>query len=522
MTRTKSRLALGGSIAALALGLAAAQADTPRQGGAIHVVVTPEPPSIVTGLFTNTPTQMVGGGMFESLLMYSTDLEPMPSLAESWEISDDELHYTFTLRQDVRWHDGEPFTADDVMFSLLDFLVEVNPRWRGTMDAHIDTIEKLSDHQVRITLNHPFDPLMLSFENGTMPIMARHIYEGTDFASNPMNQTPVGTGPMRFGEWRAGSFVHLVRNDDYYLEGKPYVDEVFYRFIPDAASRAIAFETGDVDVLTGGALEVHDVRRLEAREDTCVTTAGWELFAPLSYVQMNVRSGPLANPTFRQGLMYALDREFIRDAIWSGFGEVATGPISSRTRFHSDDVRHYDFDPDRARELIAEAGYDGERLRYMVVPYGEIWSRTAEIVRQNFADVGVTVDLVSSDPAGWNQRVRDGDFELTNNWPYQFGDPALGVSRMWISAAIDAGTPFSNVGGFSNAEVDRLFAEGAVAPAEARPAIYAEIQRILTEDLPALWSVDIEFPTVYRCDVRDFVTTATGANEAMRTVWLDR
>lgn len=519
--KLKSRLR-GAAIAALLAFPAMAQ-ETPQDGGVLRVVVTPEPPGIVTGLVTNTPSQMVGGNIFESLLRFAPDLTPQPALAESWEIDATETVYTYRLRQGVKWHDGEPFDADDVLFSLNTFLPQVNPRWRVIKGDHVDSIVKTDDHTIVITLKHIFDPLALMFENGTMPMVPQHIYEGTDYATNPMNQTPVGTGPMKFREWVAGSHIELVKNEDYYIEGLPHLDGAIFRFIPDAASRAIAFETGQVDVMTGGALEVFDVRRLSEQDGVCVSTEGWELFAPLSHFQLNVRSGPLADKTFRKGLMYALDRELIRDAVWAGYGEIAAGPISSRTRLHPETTTPaYEFDLDKAKELIEQSSYDGETLRFLVTPYGEIWTRTAEIARQNFIDAGVDVELVSSDPAGWNQRARDGDFDITNNWPYQYGDPALGVARMWVSSTIDSGSPFANIGGYSNPEVDRLFAEGALAPAAERPAIYQKVQDLLADELPTLWSIDLQFPTVMRCNVHDYITTASGANDGLLKAWIEK
>lgn len=501
----------------------AAQAQQPSSGGTLQLVVTPEPPGIVTGLVTNTPSQMVGGNIFESLLRFDQSLKPMPALAESWVIDAQETTYTFTLRQGVKWHDGKDFSADDVVFSLNTFLPQVNPRWRNIMKAHVQSIEKTSANTIVIKLQHIFDPLLLMFENGSMPMVPKHIYDGTDFAKNPMNNTPVGTGPMKFKEWVAGSHIELVRNPDYYIKGLPRLDRAIFRFIPDAASRAIAFETGQVDVMTGGSLESADVQRLSKTKGVCVSTAGWELFAPLSYFQLNVRSGPLANKTFRKGLMYALDRELIRDVVWSGFGEIADGPISSRTRFHPEKAEpSYDYNPEQARKLIQQSGYKGETLNYLVAPYGEIWSRTAEIAKQLFSDVGVNINLITTDAAGWNQRARAGEYDITNNWPYQYGDPALGVSRMWVSSSINVGSPFSNTGGYSNPEVDKLFERGATASAAERPVIFKQIHNMLADELPALWSVDIQFPTLYRCKVHDFVTTASGANDGLLNAWIEK
>lgn len=498
---------------------ALAQDAEPKRGGVIHVAVAPEPPGLMLGLVQNAPTQTIAPNIYESLLVYDPDLSPQPSLAESWTVSEDEKTYTFKIRQGVKWHDGETLDAGDVVFSLDVFLREVHPRWRPIADSRVESITKIDDYTVEIVLKRPFDPLTLAFEASMTPIVPRHIYEGTDFRSNPMNTTPIGTGPMKFKEWRSGSFVHLVRNDDYYLDGQPYLDEVYYHFIPDAASRAIAYQTGTIDVLSPGAIEYFDIARLSREPNTCVTSNGWEMFSPLTFVHLNVRSGPLASKEFRQGLMHAMDREFAVDALWEGYGRIATGPIASTTRFYSDHVKTYEYDPDKARELIEASGYAGEPLRFLVLPYGEVWTRWAEIIRENLREVGVNVELVTTDVAGWTERMANWDFEMTHQTFYQFGDPAIGVSRAYVSSNIIKGSPFANVGGYSNPEVDALFDEAATASRADRPGLYQRVQELLTEEVPVLWLIEDEKPTVYRCDIKDLVTTAIGINDGLRRAW---
>ena len=495
-------------------------AQAPKSGGALQVVVTPEPPMLMQGLNQNGPTNMIAGNIYESLLRYDDKLNPLPSLAKSWEISPDETVYTFRLQDGVTWHDGKPFGADDVVFSLDKFLREVHPRWRPIANAQVKSIEKVDDGTVRVSLKQPFGPFLLSQEVASAPMIPKHLYEGTDFRANPMNNTPVGTGPMKFGEWRKGSYVKLVRNEAYWDKGSPRLDEMYFQFIPDAAARAVAYETGRVDVLTGGAVEIFDVPRLAKLPNTCVTTKGWEMFAPHAWITVNTTRGILGNKQFRQAMMYAIDREFGRDVIWSGYGKIPTGPISSKTKFYSDaGVPKYTFDTAKAKELVKASGYKGETIRFLGLPYGETWTRWAEAIKQNFADAGITMEIVSTDVPGWTQRTSGFDFDLTFNFIYQLGDPATGVGRSYVSSNIVKGNPFGNVGSYSNPEVDRLFAEAANAPAEARQALYTKVQQVLADELPVLWLLELDFPTVYRCNVKDLVTTAVGVNDSAKTVW---
>lgn len=508
---------------ALALAMAAtAPALAQQSGGTLNMVVQPEPPGLVVGIWQNAPTQLVAGDIFESLLRYDNDLQPMPSLAREWSISEDGLTYTFHLHEGVKWHDGEDFTAHDVVFSVDVFLRETHPRLRASL-VHVDTIEATDDHTVVFTLTEPFGPFIGVFETGTMPILPRHIYEGTDFANNEMNATPIGTGPFRFSEWRQGSYIHLVRNEDYYLEGRPYVDEVYYHVIPDAASRAVAYETGVVDVLHGGSVEYFDIERIMALPNTCITDAGWEYFGPLSWMWLNNHEGPMTDVNARRAVMHALDREFMRDALWAGRGEVATSPLSSSTRFFDDDLPSIGYDPDLAREYLAASDYDGQTLNLLPLPYGETWQRAAEVTRQNLIDVGFNVNLVATDVAGWNQRTSDWDFDLAFTFLYQYGDPALGVARTYVESNIAQGSPWNNVAGYRNPELDALWNAAAVSASDdERQEIYSEIQRQLISDVPVAWLHELGFPTIYRCNVNDLVTTAIGINDGTRDVWIEQ
>ena len=505
----------------ISLGLAAT-AQAQDAGGRLDIVVQPEPPSLMLGLVSNGPTQLVAGDIYESLLRYDTDLNPQPSLAKSWEISEDGLTYTFQLREGVKWHDGEPFTAADVVFSADKFLRKTHARLRVSLE-HVESITAPDDYTVVFQLKEPFGPFIGVFEAGTMPMIPKHIYEGTDYANNPANNTPIGTGPFKFDKWEKGSYIHLVKNEDYYLDGQPYLDEIYYRVIPDAAARAVAFENGEVNVLPGGSIENWDVARLVKMDNVCSTGKGWEYFAPHALAWLNNREGPTANKEFRQALMYAMDREFVKDVIWNGYGKVATGPISSRTKFYSDDVPQYDYNPDKARELLAGMGYDGTPVRILPLPYGETWQRWGEAMKQNLEEVGVKVEMVASDVAGWNQKLGDWDYDIAFTYMYQYGDPALGVARNYLTANIAKGSPWNNVEGYDKPGLDDKWAAAAIEPnVEKRQALYDEIQKEIVEDVPVAWLLEIEFPTIYRCDVKDLVTTAIGVNDGTRDAWIEK
>jgi peptide/nickel transport system substrate-binding protein len=515
----------GAGLFALAAALSATSAIAQTRGGTLKAIVQPEPPILVSAINSQAPTQYVAGKIYQSLLKYGPDLKPQPELAKAWTISDDGLTYTFDLQPNVKWHDGKPFSADDVVFSIDTLLRAVHVRTRVIIEKFVDKVEAPAADKVVITLKEPFPPFISMFEAGTMPIMPKHIYEGTDYRTNPANQHPIGTGPFKFAEWKKGSFIRLTRNDDYWREGQPYLDEIIFNVIPDAASRAVAFERGDVQVLRGGDVDNVNVKRLRAVPGVEYTTAGWEMFAPPATTLLNQRKPPFDNVKVRQAVMHALNRKMIVDTIFFGMGKPATGVFSESTLFYDANVPQYDFNVEKAKALIKESGVDVGKypVKILATGYGSQWERLDEYMRQALERVGFKVSIESSDAGSWSSRVSNFDFDLTTTYTYQYGDPALGVERLYVSSNISKGTPFGNNQAYTNPEADALWKKAGSErdPAE-RQKLYSELQTILARDVANAYLFELEFPTLYRGNVKNLVTTATGLNAAFDDVYIEK
>jgi peptide/nickel transport system substrate-binding protein len=500
--------------------------ETPVKGGVLNSIVQPEPPTLMLGLNQQGPTQTVAGKIYQSLLTYDQKLNPMPSLAKSWTVSPDGLTYTFKLFENVTWHDGKPFTAKDVVFSTNVFLKEVHPRARAVF-SRCDSITAPDDYTVVFTLKEPFPAFLQSFEVSSAPMVPAHIYEGTDFRANPANATPIGTGPFKLKEWVKGSHIQLVRNESYFKPGLPYLDGVTFRVIPDAASRSLALESGQVQQTQYSDLEPFEVPRMKTLANLEFSTKGYEFVAPMSWLEINHRVKPLDDKRFRKAIAYAIDRKFIRDKIWFGLGRIPTGPINSVVKFYDPKVTTYEPNLDKAKALLDEMGLKPDAkgvratVKIMPMPYGETWTRLGEYLKQALGKAGIAVTLESTDAAGWSQRVANWDYEITTNFLYQYGDPALGVARTYISDNIRKGVLFTNTMGYSNPKVDALFAAGVreVDPAK-RQALYSEVQQILSDDLPVVWLLEMEFPTFLDKRVKNANKTAIGVNDTYEDVWL--
>ncbi|WPB55146.1 ABC transporter substrate-binding protein [Xylophilus sp. GOD-11R] len=517
LLQTAAATASGLSLAGIPMHLLAAG----TKGGTINVALQPEPPSIMIGTISNGPALLVGGNLYEGLLSYDEKLTPQPSLATSWTVSPDGLTYVFKLKPGVKWHDGKPFTSADVVFSIDVFLRKVHARARSNIGA-VDTIKALDPLTVEFKLKYPFGPFLGIFPANGMPMVPKHIYEGAvDFLKHPANATPIGTGPFKFKEWSKGSYIQLVKNEQYHTPDMPLVDSLYFHVIPDAAARAAAFESGKIDILPGGSAEYFDVARLAKLPGVQVTTKGWEMFAPLSWITINNRKSPMDKVEFRQALSLALDREGMRKVAWYGYADVATGAFNSHLKYYRADLPKLARDKDKARKLIAASGYKGETIKLLPLPYGETWQRMAEITRLNLQEVGIKVEMVPTDVAGWNQRMNEWDFDLAFNFLYQHGDPALGVARNYTTSNIEKGSPFNNVEGFSDPKIDALFEQGQkeTDPAK-RQAAYHDVQKLLVEQMPVAWLHELNFPTLYRSRIHNPINSATGLNDGLARAWV--
>ncbi len=519
----------------LAYGLLDHDAHAQTRGGTLVIITHPEP-TILTNALTSaaTPTE-VATKMFDGLLEYDMNLKPIPSLAESWTISDDGKTVTFKLRHGVTWHDGKPFTSADVQFSLLEVVKKYHPRGPGNLGP-VTAIETPDAHTAIFRLEHAYPPMMMGLSSAEAPIVPKHIYEGTDFRNNPANNKPVGTGPFKFGNWNRGTAITLERNPNYWREGRPYLDRIIFRFINDAATRAAAMENGEAQVAAFGTIVPAEMRRLSELPNLAIAKGGYEMLAPALMLEVNTKKSPLNDKRVRQALAYAIDRKFVAENIFYGFGKPAVGPISSVYEpaglFTREGLQKFDTSDrlKKAAALLDEAGYPAKaggirfELTHDVGPYGEDYRRLGEYLRQALGRIGVRVTLRNEDWASWIRRIfTDYDYDFTSGWYVGMGDPTLGVQRQYLSSNIKPGIAFSNSTRYSDPDVDRLWAEAAKEPnAKKRSEIFHAIQRELVEDSPIIWLMEMELAALQNQKVKNLITSPLGLRAGLQDTSLEK
>ncbi|MEM7496533.1 MAG: ABC transporter substrate-binding protein [Pseudomonadota bacterium] len=520
----------GGAVAAImTLGASAALAQ--KSGGTFVYLVQPEPPSLASYLSTSGPIGLVAPKIYDGLFDYDNDLNIVPALATGYDVSEDGKTVTFTLREGVKWHDGEDFTSEDVQFTVMEVLKKVHPRGPNSF-REVTSIDTPDDFTAVFNLANPAPYMLRALSGYESPIVPKHLLEGQDPRTADLANNPVGTGAFKFVEWKKGQYVRLDKNEDYWKEGLPYLDRVVGRFIPDASTRTAAMENQEVMYGAYGAIPNIDAVRLKELDYIDVTTDGYSMINPMALIEFDTTEGPFADEAVRKAISLALDRTFLIENIWFGYGKPATSALSSNFEpvgLYAGQQANYTANAniEEAKKILTEAGYDPSGTVATAVldliPYGEDWQRAGEYMKQALAPIGIELELRYEDVPTWLKRVyADYDFEMNINYFYQLPDPVLGVHRHYGTDQIRQGTHFVNSSRYSNPELDALLASGAQEPdAAERAAIYSEVQAILADDMPVVNLFEMQFLTVFNTKLKDHATSALGAYGPFDQAWLD-
>jgi peptide/nickel transport system substrate-binding protein len=286
---------------ALPLGLAAssstllgglAKADEPVRGGTMVMIVQPEPSTLAHYAVTAGNIPPIATQIYEGLVTYDWDQNPQPNLATSWETAPDGKSITFKLREGVVFHNGKPFTSADVQFSFMEILKKYHP-FAPLLLAELTGVDTPDPMTAVLRLDHPAPYLMKALAGRDLPIMCKSVFEGTQILQNPTANKPIGTGPFKFGQWDRGQFVRLDRNDKYWKPGLPYLDHIIARFIPDAATRSAALETGEAHFAGYSAVNYADLARMKTNPILDTTMKGYEMTPALSVLELNAKHPPL-------------------------------------------------------------------------------------------------------------------------------------------------------------------------------------------------------------------------------------
>ena len=411
--------------------------------------------------------------IFNGLTAHDGDNQVVPGLAKSWDYDEETCTYTFHLEEGVKWHDGEPFTADDVKFTIEAIMDPENGSENAPNYEDVEEITVVDDHTVSFKLDAP-NVAFLDYM--TMAVLPKHLLEGEDMQTSDFFRNPVGTGPYKLESWEEGQAITLVKNEDYF-KGEPNIDTVVFKIVTDDNAKALQLKSGELDLalLTpkdaatfadDEAYTCYDMKTSDYRE---ILFNFWN-----EYWQKNKDLIP--------AVCYGIDRQAIVDAVLLGQGMTAYGPLQ-RNIYNDENVEHYDYDPEKAKSVLEEAGCemgddgfyyrDGEKVGFVIsVGAGDqVRVDIAQIAAQQLQQIGMDVTVEIPAQVDWG-----GQMAYLIGW----GSPFDADDHTYKVFGTDKGANYS---GYSNELVDKYLTEARQSDdPEVRAEAYDKFQEELAKD----------------------------------------
>ncbi|MCX7623015.1 MAG: ABC transporter substrate-binding protein [Thermomicrobium sp.] len=459
----------------------------------IVVGLQAEPVTLDPHQVTDYNTGRAVDPMFERLVRFkdeSTELEP--GLAEKWDISDDGLTYRFSLRSGVTFHDGTPFDADAVVFSVLR-QIDPNHPYHDTGEfayaeftfGKVQAVRAIDPRTVEIVLKEPYAPFLANVAIHAASIVSPAAVQkyGRDFSKNP-----VGTGPFKFVEWKPGVEVILERNPNWW-GGQPHVERLIFRPIIEDRARLTEFEAGSIDFIVN--IPPDDLPRLKQLPDvTVLEQPGMHVW----YLVFNCRKEPFNIKEVRQAVNHAINKEAIVNELLKGTGVLAKGPLPPVVWGYTEDVKQYEYDPQKAKDLLARAGYaNGFKVTFWVPESGSGMQQPkamATAIQADLRAVGIEAEIQTFEWGTYLDKVLGNPDELPElfemSWIGDNGDPD---NFLFVLLSGDAWPPNGfNMGYYKNEQVDELLRQAQrISDRAERERLYQQALKLLVEDAPWAW-----------------------------------
>lgn len=411
--------------------------------------------------------------LFNGLTGHNGENEVVSALAKSWEFDEDTCTYTFHLEENVRWHDGEPFTADDVKFTIEAIMDPENGSENAPNYEDVEEITVLDPYTIAFKLSAP-NVAFLDYM--TIAVLPKHLLEGEDMQTSDFFRSPVGTGPYKLASWDEGQAITLEKNTDYF-QGEPNIDTIVFKIVTDDNAKALQMRSGELDL---ALLTPKDAQSF-------IDEAGYTCYDMLTSDYRGIlfnfwNEYWQDNRDLIPAVCYGIDREAIIDAVLLGQGMAAYGPLQ-RNVYNNEDVEHYDYDPEKARAVLEAAGctmgddgfyYRGGEKVGFVISVGagdQVRVDIAQIAAQQLREIGMDVTVEIPTQVDWG-----GQMAYLIGW----GSPFDADDHTYKVFGTDKGANYS---GYSNADVDKYLLEARQSDdPEVRAEAYARFQEALADD----------------------------------------
>ena len=456
--------------------------------------------------------------ILEPLVKYKDEnTEVVPGLAERWETSKDGKEWTFFLKKGVKFHDGTPFNAEAVKFNFDRWMDKNNPYhigefeyWQamfGGFPGAVKSVDVVDEFTVKITLEKPMAPFIYNVAMSPFAIASPTAIKkyGEDFFKNP-----VGTGPFKFVEWVKDDHATVVKNDEYWGD-KAKVDKIIFRVIPDNSARLMELQAGTVDIMTG--LNPDDVEGVKNNADL-------QLFLRPSmnvgYLAMQTEKENLKETKVRQAISHAINKQALIDAFYAGLAKPAKNPMPPSLWGYNDKVTDYEYDPAKAKALLAEAGLPkGFKTTLWAMPVARDYmpqpKEIAQAIQKDLAAVGITAEIVTFDWGTYLEKGQKGEHDLyLLGWTGDNGDPDNFLFALLDKTNAVKGSA-QNVAFYKSDKVHDLLAQAQTELDQSkRAALYEEAQEIIHQDAPWVTLVHSTPPIAARNNIKGYIPHPTG------------
>ena len=447
--------------------------------GTLRVATTTMPNAIDLPMGSERNASNVSWQMYDSLIWIDDTGKVVPALAEKWTVSKDSTAYTFKLRKNVKFHNGEPFNADAVVYSW-NRGKQNKMQWKDKWSI-AKSVEKMDDFTVKVTTDGP-SPLLLRVmaENWAMIPPKYH----TKVGENGFLNHPVGTGPFKFKEWKRGDRIIFEANPDYWEKGYPKIKTLIFRPIPESTTRVAAIQTGEIDIVT--RLSSEEAKSLKGVPNVKVMDYAVDRVYYITFNNLTSGKGkPTENPLVRQAMNYAVDVDAIIAALFDGFGRPSTGYVTPANWGYDKDIKPFGYDPEKAKKLLTEAGHPKGFKMEFACPAGAYtnFEQVCEAIQGFLGEVGIETDLKLMESGKY------WDLEAKKELPPLFGDSwseATGEALPRLKGAL--GGTKASFSAWSDPEIDRMLDEiGKTVDDDARAKLYVELQRYMQKNPPFIY-----------------------------------
>lgn len=460
----------------------------PEYGGRIVMGTIGEPSNLIPPLSSDAASHEVADLLYVAPLKYDKDLNITTEAAESYEVLDDGKLLRFTLRKGILWDDGVELTTDDVLFTYQLMVDPKTPTAYAEDYLQIQDIKALDKYTFEVRYEKPFARSLITWMHGILP---KHALEGENLLDTPLARKPLSAGPYRLAEWVAGQRLVLQARDEYF-EGRPYLDQVVYRVIPDQATMFLELKAGNLDTMG-----------LTPQQYLYQTKGpAWDTYRKFKYLSFgytflgyNLRKPIFQDVRVRQALAYAIDKEELVKGVLLGLGMPTIGPYKPGTWVYNDEIVPYGYDPEKAQAMLAEAGWkdtdndglldkDGQPFAFTILTNqgNDLRIKTATIIQSRLAKIGIQVDIRTVEWAAFLKEFIDkGRYDATILGFNILQDPD--IYDVWHSSKAVPGS--LNLAYYIEPEVDQLLEEGrSTLDRRKRKELYDRLQEVMHRDQP--------------------------------------